>query len=217
MKTNKYDTQSVKTFEGENFVLNYLLYLPDNYDNTENFPLVLFLHGSGERGDDIEKVKTHGPPKLISHGEKFNFILVSPQCPENKRWDADQLSLLLDEIEKKYKVDKNRIYVTGLSMGGYGAWKIAQTYPDRFAAIIPVCGGGDFLNACVIKHLPIWVFHGSLDKVVSIQESERMVNALRRCNGNVKFTVYPEATHDSWTETYNNPAVYEWMLSQKKN
>lgn len=217
MKINKYDTQSVKTFEGEDFVLNYLLYLPDNYNNTEKFPLVLFLHGSGERGDDIEKVKTHGPPKLISQGKKFSFILVSPQCPENKRWDPEQLSMLLDEIEKNYKIDKNRIYITGLSMGGYGAWKIAQTFPDRFAAIIPVCGGGDFLNACVIKHLPIWVFHGSLDKVVSIQESERMVNTLKRCDGNVKFTVYPEAKHDSWTETYNNPAVYEWMLNQKKN
>jgi len=102
-------------------------------------------------------------------------------------------------------------------MGGYGAWKIAQTYPHRFAAIIPVCGGGDFLNVCIIKHLPVWVFHGSLDKVVSIQESERMVNALKRCGGNVKFTVYPEAKHDSWTETYNNPAVYEWMLKQKKD
>jgi predicted peptidase len=209
--------QEKRKLKGDNFSLNYLLYLPKDYSNEKAYPLVLFLHGAGERGSSIEKVKMHGPPKLIAEGKDFPFILVSPQCPLNERWDVEQLSELLDYIEEEYNVDENRIYITGLSMGGYGAWKMAQSFPDRFAAIVPICGGGDFSNACVIKHLPVWTFHGAKDRVVFLQESERMVNALKRCNGNVRFTVYPDATHDSWTETYNNPEVFEWMLRQVRN
>lgn len=217
MKTNESNRQSVGIFEGDGFTINYLLYLPDNYKDNNSVPLLLFLHGSGERGDDIERIKIHGPAKLIEQGKKFPFIIVSPQCADNERWNPEQLSRLLDDIVKNYKVDQNRIYATGLSMGGYGVWKLAQLYPDKFAAVIPICGGGDFLNACVIKHLPVWVFHGAKDKVVSVQESERMVNALKKCGGNVRFTVYPEAGHDSWTETYNNQEIYTWLLDQKKN
>ncbi len=217
MKTDQSHRQSARIFEGDGFAVNYLLYLPDNYKAENSFPLLLFLHGSGERGDDINRVKIHGPAKLIEQGKEFPFIIVSPQCPENERWNPEQLSMLLDDVEKNYKTDKNRVYATGLSMGGYGVWKLAQMYPDRFAAVLPICGGGDFLNACVIKHLPVWVFHGAKDKVVSVQESERMVNALKKCGGNVKFTVYPDAGHDSWTETYNNPEIYTWLLEQKKD
>jgi predicted peptidase len=217
MTTNKGDRQISKNLVGENFKLKYLLYLPDNYKEQEKFPLVLFLHGSGERGNQIEFVKRHGPPRLVNEGKDFPFILVSPQCPKNERWNVAQLSELLNEIENSYKVDKERIYLTGLSMGGYGIWKMAAEYPERFAAILPVCGGGDFLNACVLKDIPHWVFHGAKDKIVSVQESERMVRALERCGGNVKFTVYPDAEHDSWTETYYNPEVYEWLLSNSRN
>jgi predicted peptidase len=217
MKSSKSDKQQHKTFHKGSYNLDYLLYLPSIHGNDKHFPLVLFLHGSGERGDKLDKVKTHGPPMLVRQGKEFPFILVSPQCPDGKRWNVSELSALLDDIEKNYSVDKARIYVTGLSMGGYGTWSLASANPKRFAAILPVCGGGDFLNACMLKDVPAWVFHGAKDKVVSVQESERMVDAIKRCGGNPRFTVYPEAGHDSWTETYNNPEVYNWLLSQRKN
>jgi len=121
--------------------LNYLLYLPKNYDSKPAWPLVLFLHGAGERGDDLDLVKKHGPPKLVEAGKEFPFVLVSPQCPADHWWQPQELTALLDEIVEKQKIDKDRIYVTGLSMGGFGTWSLAAYSPKRFAAIVPVCGG----------------------------------------------------------------------------
>lgn len=197
--------------------LQYLIYLPKNYETSEErFPLLLFLHGAGERGNDIELVKRHGPPKLVEEGKEFPFIIVSPQCPEGTRWNYQTLALtaLLDEIESKYRVDKNRIYVTGLSMGGQGTWTLALTQPNRFAAIAPICGWTDSWEVCKISHIPIWVFHGAKDNVVPVSESQEMVKALQDCGAKeVKLTIYPEANHDSWTETYNNPELYNWLLS----
>ncbi|MFA4923876.1 MAG: prolyl oligopeptidase family serine peptidase [Ignavibacteriaceae bacterium] len=212
--------QQVKTFSKEikkKVEMNYLLYLPKNYNSTqEKFPLMLFLHGAGERGSDLNLVKRHGPPKLIEQGKDFPFIVVSPQCPENVWWSTDDLSALLDELVEQYQVDNKRIYVTGLSMGGYGTWALAEKYPNRFAAIAPICGGGNPLTICKIGNLPVWVFHGAKDPVVSINESQQLVNALKNCGNNAKFTVYPETGHDAWTETYNNPEFYDWLLKQKK-
>jgi predicted peptidase len=194
---------------------NYLLYLPADYaDSDKEFPLVLFLHGAGERGNDLEKVKVHGLPRLVNEGKNFPFIVVSPQCPDLMLWNTDVLSSLLDEIEANYKVDKNRIYVTGLSMGGHGTWSLALAQPDRFAAIAPVCGWADTTKANTISHLPIWVFHGAKDAVVPVKTSEDMVAALKNFGSDVKFTIYPEANHDSWTETYNNEELYKWLLEQ---
>ena len=193
---------------------NYLLYLPKGYgEGKKDWPLVLFLHGSGERGEDLQKVKTHGPPKLVAQGKEFPFILVSPQCPDGNWWSVDVLDGLLKEIQDKYDVDANRIYVTGLSMGGYGTWSLAMEYPHRFAAIAPVCGGGNERTACKLADLPIWVFHGAKDRTVPISEAQKLVDALKKCGNDVKFTIYPEATHDSWTETYNNPELYDWLLN----
>ena len=212
------EKQTVHNFSKEIKVTvsaNYLLYLPKDYsENNESYPLVLFLHGAGERGNDLEKVKVHGLPRLINEGKEFPFIVVSPQCPEEVFWSTDVLSALLDEIEANYRVDKNRIYVTGLSMGGNGTWSLALAEPNRFAAIAPVCGWSVPSVACTIKHLPIWVFHGAKDDVVPISASEIMVERLKACDGNVNFTVYPEANHDSWTETYNNDELYKWFLEQ---
>ncbi|MBD3226497.1 MAG: prolyl oligopeptidase family serine peptidase [Caldithrix sp.] len=194
--------------------VDYLLYLPQAYDNsTKQWPLMLFLHGAGERGDDLNKVKIHGPPKLIEQGQQFPFIIVSPQCPPEQWWSVDNLDALLKQMVKDYDVDENRIYVTGLSMGGYGTWNLAFEYPNRFAAIAPICGGGDTKKAHRLKHLPVWVFHGAQDKVVPVQQSEDMVKAIKLAGGKAKLTIYPQAGHDSWTETYNNPALYEWFLS----
>lgn len=195
--------------------LQYLVYLPPGYDNDDTYwPLVLFLHGSGERGDDINQVKRYGPPMLVDQGENFPFILISPQCPLGQRWDPLALSVLLDVVEKLYHVDQNRVYVTGLSIGGEGTWNLAMAQPDRFAAIAPVCGrtGSLYLDAARIKSIPIWVFHGAKDDVVPVSESQRMVKALKDCGSSIKFTVYPEANHNAWTETYNNQELYKWLL-----
>lgn len=193
--------------------INYLLYLPKDYEQKEKLPLLLFLHGAGERGNDLNLVKRHGPPKLIEQGKDFPFVIVSPQCPENTRWQPEVLIALLDEIIDEYKIDKNRIYVTGLSMGGNGTWRLASEIPERLAAIIPICGWGDPFAVCMMGKLPTWTFHGAKDNVVPITSTDILVDRLKACNGNVEYTIYPEADHDSWTETYNNQKIYEWLLS----
>lgn len=209
--------QMKKSFVGKyvkEVKLNYLLYLPKDYEQKEKVPLMLFLHGAGERGDNLELVKTHGPAKLVEQGKDFPFAIVSPQCPKDKRWEPADLIALLDYIIANYKIDENRIYVTGLSMGGNGTWKLAAEIPNRLAAIIPICGWGDPFAAMMMGKLPTWVFHGAKDVVVPVRSSEEMVESIKRAGGDVKFTVYPEANHDSWTETYNNPEIYEWLLNQ---
>lgn len=208
--------QTVQRMSNDKNGLQYLLYLPDNYGAQKRWPLVLFLHGSGERGDRIDRVKKHGPPKLVAAGERFPFILVSPQCPMDHRWDVRQLGSLLNQLEAKYKVDRDRIYVTGLSMGATGTWALIASDPDRFAAIAPVCGRGDPETTKSFATTPTWVFHGAKDPTVPISESQRMVDALKVAGGKPKFTVYPNAKHDSWTAAYSSSEFYDWLLSQKR-
>ena len=201
--------------------LNYLLYLPKDYSNTtKNYPLILFLHGAGERGSDLELVKIHGIPKIVEQQKDFPFIAVSPQCPADKWWVdpwlIEALNVLLEETIANYRVDESRVYLTGLSMGGFGTWALSMIYPEKFAAIAPICGGGMPWMAFRIKDVPAWAFHGAKDETVPIQRSEEVVEALRKIGGNIKFTIYPEAGHDSWTETYDNPELYEWFLKHKK-
>jgi predicted peptidase len=198
--------------------MGYLLYLPEDYEQQESWPLVLFLHGAGERGDDLEKVKVHGPPKLIAAGKQFPFVCVSPQCPEDSWWDATQLLALLDEIVRTHKIDEDRIYVTGLSMGGFGTWELAARAPKRFAAIAPICGGGEAIGLRVRRfaHLPVWAFHGAKDTAVPLERSQQMIDVLKKEGGEPKLTIYPDVAHDSWTETYNNPELYEWLLAQRR-
>lgn len=205
----QFHREVVQTYQAD-----YLIYLPEGYEeSTQNWPMVLFLHGAGERGSDIDFVKRNGPPKLVEEGHRFPFILVSPQCPERTIWDNKMLIALLDDIESTYRVDKSREYLTGLSMGGHATWSLAIQYPERFAAIIPVCARGYSQDVYVLKDVPVWVFHGEKDDIVPITDGEKMAQALKEAGGNVKFTIYPEANHDSWTETYNNPKIYEWLLS----
>ncbi|MEW5745224.1 MAG: prolyl oligopeptidase family serine peptidase [Nitrospirota bacterium] len=195
----------------------YLLFLPNRYlDQEEPWPLVLFLHGAAERGNDLKRIKAHGIPRVVEERKDLPFIAVSPQCPEGEYWIPDMLAVLLDEVEAEHRVDRDRISLTGISMGGYGAWRMAMDYPDRFAALAPICGGGDPDEVCRIKHLPVWAFHGARDRVVPLSESEEMVNALRSCGGTVRFTVYPDAGHDAWTVTYNNPELYAWLLQHRR-
>ncbi len=197
--------------------VDYWIYLPQDYDKQEKVPLLLFLHGAGERGNDLNKVKVHGPPKLIEAGKKFPFIVVSPQCPEGRWWATHELVALIDNLESKYKIDPDRIYVTGLSMGGFGTWALADRIPNRLAAIAPICGGGNTVTARSFAKLPTWVFHGAKDTVVPLSLSQDMVDAMKKHGGEPKLTIYPEAGHDSWTETYNNPEFYEWLLAQKRS
>ena len=199
--------------------INYLLYLPKGYGEKEKkWPTILFLHGAGERGDNLARVKDHGPAKIVEAGKDLPFIIVSPQCPAKQWWPVkvEVLMGLLDEIEEKYDVDPQRIYLTGLSMGGYGSWSLASTYPDRFAAVAPICGGGMPYLARNFKNLPVWAFHGAKDDVVPLQRSQEMVDAINNAGGNAKLTVYPDADHDSWTETYDNPKLYEWFLGHRR-
>jgi len=191
-----------------------LLYLPDDYNkNKDKYPLLLFLHGSGERGDWLELVKKNGPPMLIEYGKDFPFIVLSPQCPEDQEeWQVDVLDMLLDEMVRRYRVNEDCIFVTGLSMGGTGTWQLAYAYPDRFAAIVPICGYADPTQAEKIKDLPVWVFHGAKDDVVPPEQSIKMVEALKALGSPVKFTLFPEANHDSWTDAYNSQELWDWML-----
>ncbi len=206
---------------------DYLLYLPKAYDaeGTKRWPLMLFLHGAGERGSELKKVAVHGPPKLVKNGRDFPFILVSPQCESGERWSDDTLIALLDHVAQKHKVDTNRVYLTGLSMGGYGTWSLGVKHPERFAAIAPICGGGETIDillssrskATALKALPVWAFHGAKDQVVPLEESERMIAALKKIGlKEVELTVYPEANHDSWTETYQNEKLYDWFLKHER-
>lgn len=213
--------------KSEELEINYLLFLPKDYEakSQERWPLILFLHGAGERGTNIWKVATHGPPEKVTSEPDFPFILVSPQCPEGQIWSNDKLLPLLDEITTKYAVDKGRIYLTGLSMGGYGTWNLSLSHPELFAAIAPICGGGEFISPYLSSHdkptalrsLGIWAFHGAKDPVVPLAETERMVELAKKLGvKDVKVTVYPEAGHDAWTETYKNPELYRWLLEHKR-
>jgi predicted peptidase len=204
---------------------NYLLFLPKDYDarGGKRWPTIVFLHGSGERGTNVWRTTIHGPTKFIKTHPDFPFILITPQCPKGEKWSDEIVLGILDSVSAKYAVDTNRVYLTGLSMGGYGTWSLATTFPERFAAVAPICGGEGSIGAIMslfdktkgsaLKKLPVWAFHGAKDNDVPVQESERMVKLLKDAgNPNVKLTIYPNAMHNSWTETYNNPELYEWFL-----
>ena len=198
----------------------YLFFTPTNKSLSSEegkLPLIVFLHGAGERGTDLEKVRVHGPPKLVQTQEDFPFMLLSPLCPLDTWWDEKKLDLLLDQIVQTQPVDVNRIYLTGLSMGGFGTWNWAILRPDRFAAIAPICGGSEenVSEVTKIQHIPTWVFHGAKDEVVPLSASSHIVDALKDLGTTVKFTVYPEPGHDSWTDTYNNPMLFDWFESHR--
>jgi predicted peptidase len=196
----------------------YLISLPEGYEaGQERFPLIVFLHGSGERGSDVQQVKVHGPLKEIVNGRKIPAIVVAPQCPANRRWEAEILTAMLDHLETKYRVDKDRIYITGLSMGGFGTWDLAAHNAGRLAAIAPVCGGGDVSEAPKLAKLPIWVTHGDADQVVPIGASQEMVDAVKAAgNPRVRFDIIVGGGHDTWTDFYAKDEFYTWLLSQRR-
>lgn len=195
----------------------YVLQSPENKKDKK--PLIVFLHGSGERGSDVEKVKVHGPLKYTKT-HKIDAYILAPQCPDNEYWDAEVLYKLILKIQKENNIDPNRIYLTGLSMGGWGAWNLAFAHPEMFASLVPVCGFVDrvpMIENCKVASIPIRIFHGLLDDVVSVDYATTIYKRLKTCeNAKVQLTIFDDANHDSWTRVYDNPEIYDWMLAQHK-
>ncbi len=219
------DRQQPVTFSKticQDMTLRHLLYLPQGYDDdpARSWPLILFLHGSGERGNELDRVKVNGLPKELAAGREVPAIVLSPQCPAGLSWDSEllvaSLNALLDDVPARYRVDPHRVYATGLSLGGFGAWALAAANPERFAAIAPVCGRGDPDLAFRLRRIPVWAFHGARDEVVPLSDMQTMADALARAHGDMRTTVYPDAGHDSWSATYANPEFYTWLLQYEK-
>lgn len=196
----------------------YEIFYPENYhlQPGKKWPLILFLHGAGERGSNMSNVRLQGIPDFLRGQNNFPFIVAYPQCPSGQYW---QISLLNDWFKKvlsEVDADESRVYLTGLSMGGYGTWHWAAAHPEKFAAIIPICGGGEPTRAKQLAKMPTWAFHGQKDNIVPVEETLQMAEAIKAAGGNPKVTIYPEAYHDSWTPTYTNPDIYSWLLGHWK-
>ncbi len=197
--------------------MGYVLDLPQN--QKEKFPLIVFLHGSGERGTDLELVKAHSPFTYKNLFSSQPVAILAPQCTENIWWDTNAVFELIQEIVSKYNIDTSRIYLTGLSMGGWGSWKLALEHPDMFAALAPVCGPTDRMMIFLaekLKGMPIKIFHGALDDIVPPTDSIEMYQALKKNNSNVELIIFPNDNHNSWDSTYSNPDFYNWLFNQHK-
>lgn len=201
---------------------DYLVYLPKDYSGqTRNYPLVIYLHGGSHKGNDLNKLKEYGLPYLVDQGNDFDFIVVSPQCPDNKYWSSDNwFEPLYEKIIAKYRINPDKVYLTGISMGGYGTYIVAMDHPDKFAAIVPLCGGcndSDTTRICNLKNIPIWAFHGTTDNLITITETERIVNTLDKCEGKIKFTKLEGEGHGIQYLYEKHPQIYEWMLKQSRS
>jgi len=198
----------------------YFLSTPDDYDPAkESLPLIVFLHGAGSRGDDINLIKEHGIPKLFAEKSPLRVVTVSPQCDTDMVWNAQvyELKQFIDWIVEKYNIDKNRISITGLSMGGFGTWAMGMTFPDYFSAMAPVCGGNGMVwLAGLLKDIPIRAFHGTEDDVVFANCSIDMVNAVNAAGGNAELFLYEGAGHDTWIQAYEQTDTIEWLMKQVK-
>ena len=198
---------------------DYLVYLPKDYQEKE-YPVIIYLHGSSHRGNDLNKLKQYGLPRAIDKGQEFEFIVISPQCPDGKLWSTENwFEPLYAELTDKYRIDTNRIYLTGVSMGGGGVFDVAKDHPDKFAALVPLCAWASGTERiCNLNNIPIWTFHGTEDHVVPISQTVSKVNALKACNGDIQFTILENQGHGiQWLyenqETYD---IYKWMLKHKK-
>ena len=200
--------------------LRYYLYYPSDYESRGNkqFPLLLFLHGGGESGGNLNDLQINGPPKMIVEGKEFPFLILAPQHPhKNKFWNINAVIQLLDTVIQNNRVDPKRIYLTGLSRGATAAWEMAVQYPEKFAAMAVVCGMTPLPYASWIdRDMPIWVFHGEEDPVILVEESENMVEKLKSMGYEVTFTKYPDVGHDAWTKAYQTDELYSWFIRQKR-
>ena len=205
-----------KTFKSK-----YLLYLPEGYnEKKQQWPLMMFLHSAGARGEKPEAIQAEGLPFLLTTGLKIPFIVVAPQCPADEWWDSrwsiETLSALLDDVAEKYNVDARRVYLTGWSMGGAGTWRFASEYPKRFAAIAPICGRSQLRYVPQLQTTPVWAFHGEKDTIVPISESQKMVDSLKAAGGQARLALLKDVGHEAWREAYSDPRLYEWFLLHSK-
>lgn len=196
--------------------IDYLLYLPQRYHRQRKWPLVVFLHGAGARGQDLNRVLREGLPRLVEQGKRFDFILLSPQCPAGSCWSPETVVELIERVSDSLSVDRDRVYLTGYSMGGSGVWRTACFDPARFAAIAPLCGGGNVEEAGRLKNIPVWAFHGNKDNIVPLEATQRMVDAVRQCGGNIKFTVYHGGGHGISGIAYQEEHFFEWLFAQRR-
>jgi predicted peptidase len=202
----------------------YLRYLPKNYktDTLKKWPLIIYLHGGSDRGNDLNKLYSSGIPDQIFRGREFPFIIISPQCPEHIRWSTDNwFENFFEEVTGRYRIDTNRVYLTGFSLGGSGTWYLAAKYPDKFAAIAPISGFTshmDFIddNIDKLSNIPIWAFHGKIDNVVPFEETERIIIKLTGKNNELKFTIEPGVGHWIHWLIYPNQELYDWFLKHDK-
>jgi len=213
---------SFKTPAG--LTIPYLLYLPKNLDPeaARKWPVILFLHGRGESRGPLKIVAKWGPPRMAARGDDLPYLVISPQCPADSRWNADNqqkgLLDLLDHLGANYPVDQSRLYLTGLSMGGYGSWKLAVEHGKRFAAAAIICGAGNPADAGKLVDLPIWVFHGTEDRVVPYKNSAEMVEAIEKAGGKkIRFTTFKGVGHNSWSAAYATPELYQWFDRHKRS
>ena len=189
---------------------------PIDFNSEKKYPILLFLHGAGTRGNDIGKLCANPFFRLTDRHQNFPFVTIAPLCEENTWFDVwERLKALVNDITNLPFADQERIYIMGASMGGYATWQLAMSMADRFAAIVPICGGGMYWNAGRLVNVPIWAFHGAKDTAVLWEESVKMVEAVKRHGGEAKLTVYPENGHDAWSDTYSNPEVFSWLLQQQ--
>ncbi|MBX9678478.1 MAG: dienelactone hydrolase family protein [Gemmataceae bacterium] len=210
-----------KTLAGSDDQRKYVVFVPHDYKGDKAYPTILFLHGAGETGKDNKAQVRVGLAAAVRKNEKtFPFIVVFPQS-HNRTWkagsdDGKAAVAALEEVQKDYKVDSARIYLTGLSMGGFGAWSHAAAFPEKWAAIAPICGGGDVKTAEKIKDIPCWCFHGDKDAAVKVELSRMMIEAIKKAGGDPKYTEYPGVNHNSWDRAYATRELYDWMLQQKR-
>ncbi|WP_130734480.1 dienelactone hydrolase family protein [Flavobacterium sp. J27] len=207
--------KTFKTSIQVKYQYQYALHKPEGETKK---PLLIFLHGSGEKGTDIELVKVHGPFKYLKTHDIDAYVL-APQCPKDVYWESESLYQLIQDVIKQNKnIDSNRIYLTGLSMGAWGAWNLAFAHPEMFAALVPIAGFVDrvpMLENCKIKNIPTRIFHGLVDDVVDVRYSIDIYKKLKNCSTDIELTIFDDANHDSWTRVYDNEAIYEWMFQQK--
>lgn len=224
-------SQSAHRFEREvvhELAANYLLYLPESYDadRSQSWPLLVYLHGGGGRGDDVERLRQNPLVQRLDREPDFPFVVLTPQCPAGGQeplgdlWTehAELVLELIDDIVARYRIDPDRVVLVGHSMGGYGAWYLAHRAPERFAAIAPMSAPGVtwWTYRIASAKIPVWVFHGEADEAVPIEESERMVEALRAAGGEVRFTRYPEGGH-AIREPFDGEEPYRWLLEQRRS
>lgn len=198
--------------------LRYVIRYPEGFSDEKSYPILVFLHGAGTRGDDIGKLLLNPFFTLTEKFENFPFVCVAPLCSENTWFDMwEHLLELVKAIARLPFADQDRIYLMGASMGGYATWQLAMSLPEYFAAIVPICGGGMYWNAGRLADVAVWAFHGGKDATVRLEESVKMVEAVNQQGGEAKLTVYPENSHDAWSDTYSDPAVFSWLLQHQRN